>query len=76
MNSYAFSAEPGLAEQLQRICREEMKLRLLTDIKADMSVCVLEGYSPYEYIDDLIELLEGLKPANNQAETRCNPLQT
>jgi len=68
MNGYSFSNEPGLAERLQRKSREEMKLWLLQDIRTDMAVCKVEGWNPLEYIDELIELLEGLKHADNRAE--------
>jgi len=68
MNGYSFSNEPGLAERLQRKSREEMKLRLLRDIRMDMAACKVEGWNPVEYIDELIELLEGLKHADNRAE--------
>lgn len=38
---------------LQRLAREQMKLRLLADIAADMQVCRLEGWDCREYIRDL-----------------------
>jgi len=68
MNGCSFSNEPGLAERLQRESREAMKLRLLRDIRMDMAVCEVEGWNPVEYIDELIELLKGLKYADNGAE--------
>lgn len=46
MNGCSFSNEPGLAERLQRKSREEMKLRLLKDIRVDMAVCEVERLEP------------------------------
>jgi len=68
MSDYKFSNEPGMAERLQRKSHEEMKLRLLRDIRTDMAVCGVEGWNQVEYIGELIELLKGLKYADNGAE--------
>lgn len=46
---------------LNRLAREQMKLRLLADIRTDLVVCELEGISQVEYLDELIELLEGMR---------------
>lgn len=55
-----FSNEPGLRLKMQRLAREQMKERLLADIRIDMEVCRIEGWDKTEYIKELIELLEGL----------------
>jgi len=61
---------------LQRKSREEMKLRLLQDIRTDMAVCKVEGWNPLEYIDELIELLKGLKHADSGASTKAVPCRS
>ena len=60
-SSYSFERSPDMAQTLNRAAREEMKLRLLRDIRTDLAVCELEGFDKSEYIDQLIGLLEGLK---------------
>lgn len=34
-----------------------MKLRLLKDIRCDLAVCELEGFSKTEYLEDLAALI-------------------
>lgn len=70
VTGYKFSDEPKIAERLQRRCREEMKLRLLQDIRVDLAVCQLEGWPPLEYIDELLEMIEGLKHADNREKNQ------
>ena len=38
-----------------------MKKRLLADILTDLMVCEIEGISKMEYINELIDMLAGLK---------------
>ena len=42
---------------LQRLAREQLKLKLLTDIQTDMAVCELEGWDKLEYLRDLHMLI-------------------
>ena len=60
-SSYSFEHSPDMARTLNRAAREEMKLRLLTNVRADLAVCELEGFDKSEYINQLIGLLESLK---------------
>lgn len=64
-STYQVVAKPGqerlVSETLNRLCREQLKLKLLADIRADMEVCELEGYDKLEYINELIEMLTALK---------------
>ena len=46
------------AKAMNRLAREQMKLRLLADIAVDMQVCKLEGYDPAEYVDELLGEVE------------------
>lgn len=50
--------EADTAKALNRLAREQMKLRLLADIAVDMQVCKLEGYDPAEYVDELLGEVE------------------
>ena len=43
------------------LAREQMKLKLLTDINIDLQICELEWYSKKEYIEDLRNLLNSIK---------------
>lgn len=47
-----------VAEPLNRLCRESMKQRLLTDIRVDIEVCRLEGWDCKEYILELKEIMD------------------
>lgn len=47
---------PATRRALNRLAREKMKLRLLADIRMDLMVCELEGYSKLEYLDELLAL--------------------
>lgn len=58
---YSFDNTPGLGEKLNRLAREEMKLRLLRDIHTDITVCKLEGWDYHGYLDELQELIESIK---------------
>lgn len=42
---------------LNRLAREQTKLRLLADIKADLLVCEIEGWDKKEYLNELKELI-------------------
>lgn len=47
---------PATRRAFNRLAREKMKLRLLADIRMDLMVCELEGYSKLEYLDELLGL--------------------
>ena len=49
--------ETGIA--LNRLAREQMKLRLMFDIKADISVCELEGIDYKPYLTELKQIIDG-----------------
>lgn len=44
-----------------RLAREKMKLRLLADIRMDLMVCELEGWSKLEYLDEVLALVQELR---------------
>lgn len=52
---------PATCRTFNRLAREKMKLRLLADIRMDLMVCELEGWSKVEYLDELLALVEGLR---------------
>ena len=45
---------------LNRLAREEMKIRILRDIRIDLTVCELAGFDRREYLNELKELIDGL----------------
>lgn len=50
--------EPDMTGQtLNRLAREQMKLKLLADIRTDLIVCEIEGWSPRDYMRDLHQLI-------------------
>lgn len=52
---------PATRRAFNRLAREKMKLRLLADIRMDLMVCELEGWSKVEYLDELLALVEELR---------------
>lgn len=53
INDVCFSDEPGISQKLNQLAREQMKLRLLKDIEADITVCKLEGWEYRDYLREL-----------------------
>lgn len=56
---------PATRRAFNRLAREKMKLRLLADIRMDLMVCELEGYSKLEYLDELLALVQELRKGSN-----------
>ena len=52
---------PATRRAFNRLAREKLKLRLLADIRMDLMVCELEGYSKLEYLDELLALMQKLR---------------
>lgn len=52
---------PATRQAFNRLAREKMKLRLLADIRMDLMVCELEGWSKLEYLEELLALVEELR---------------
>ena len=63
----------GAAEGLNQLAREQMKLKLLADIRMDLTVCELEGWPRGQYLHDLHEMIAGLCPCErrNDEQDRC-----
>ena len=47
----------GAARALNRLAREQMKHRILADIRMDMLTCELEGWDKLEYLRELIDMI-------------------
>lgn len=45
---------------LNRLAREQMKLKLVADIAVDLTVCELEGIDRSEYVRELQALVSGI----------------
>lgn len=57
---------PATRRAFNRLAREKMKLRLLADIRMDLMVCELEGYSKLEYLDELLALMQELRKGGGE----------
>lgn len=44
---------------VNRYSREEMKVKLLIDIRSDLIICEIEGWDKKEYILELKDLIDG-----------------
>ena len=53
----AVITDTNCAPSLNRLAREQMKLKLLADIRMDLIVCEIEGWDKMEYINELNELV-------------------
>lgn len=53
----AVSIDTNCAPSLNRLAREQMKLRLMQDIRMDLVVCEIEGWDKTEYLNELKELI-------------------
>lgn len=53
----AVITDTNCAPSLNRLAREQMKLKLLADIRMDLIVCEIEGWDKMEYINELSELV-------------------
>ena len=49
-----------VGQVLNKLAREQMKLRLLQDIRADIEVCKLEGMDYKEYLLELKDIVDGI----------------
>lgn len=61
---------PAARRAFNRLAREKMKLRLLADIRMDLMVCELEGWSKLEYLDELLALLQELRKKGGEEDGR------
>lgn len=60
---------PATRRAFNRLAREKMKLRLLADIRMDLMVCELEGWSKLEYLDELLALVQELRKGGGEMIT-------
>ena len=56
----AVITDTNCAPSLNRLAREQMKLKLLADIRRDLIVCEIEGWDKMEYINELNELVNSI----------------
>jgi hypothetical protein len=54
----------GAPEALNRLAREQMKVKLLADINVDLTVCEIEGWDAREYLRDLHLMIARHDPCN------------
>lgn len=54
------AADPGCPRTVNELARKLFELRLLADIRMDMMICGIEGWSQSEYLAELRELINGI----------------
>lgn len=52
---------PETRKAFNELARHMMILKLLTDIRADLAICELEGWDKTEYINMILEQIGSLK---------------
>lgn len=60
--------DTNCAPSLNRLAREEMKLKLMQDIRTDLMVCEIEGWDKMEYLNELKELIDGFFKQTERSE--------
>lgn len=50
--------DTNCAQSLNRLAREQMKLKLMQDIRMDLMICEVEGWDRKEYLNELKELID------------------
>ena len=45
-------------DAINRLAREQMKLKLLQDIRVDLMICEIEGYDKKQYINELRDIID------------------
>lgn len=58
-------AAPETRKALNRLAREQIKLRLLADIRFDLAVCEIEGWNKLEYLNELKDMINELGGEKN-----------
>lgn len=58
-NGFVKGNDKETALALQRLCREQLKHRILADILQDITVCRIEGWDYKEYLYELLNLIKG-----------------
>ena len=53
-------ATPETRKALNRLAREQIKLRLLADIRFDLAVGEIEGWNKLEYLNELKSMIDDL----------------
>lgn len=53
------SNDPEKRKALNRLAREQMKLKLMQDIMFDINVCRMDGFDYKEYLCELKEIIDG-----------------
>ena len=48
-----------VGQTLNKLAREQMKLRLMQDIRVDIEVCKLEGINYKDYLLELKDMIDG-----------------
>ena len=56
----------GSPRALNQLAREQMKLKLLADIRMDMTICEMEGWDPMGHLRDLHDLIAHFDPCENR----------
>ena len=58
-----------VGQALNKLAREQMKLRLIQDIRVDIEVCKLEGVNYKDYLLELKDMIDGFLKEDKQWNT-------
>ena len=57
-NYYKFDTNKEVAEKINILAREQMKLKLLKDLRIDIEICRLEKWDYKQYLLELKEIID------------------
>jgi vacuolar-type H+-ATPase subunit I/STV1 len=66
---------PEAAETLNQCARTKMIERLLADIRADLMICEIEGWSKTDYLEQIKDVINSIGGDNNKRTNLANELE-
>ncbi len=66
---------PEATETFNQCARAKMIERLLVDIRADLMICEIEGWSKTDYLDQIKDVINSIGGGNNNRTKLANDLE-
>ncbi len=66
---------PEATETFNQCARAKMIERLLADIRVDLMVCEIEGWSKTDYLDQIKDVINSIGDGNNKRTKLANDLE-
>lgn len=63
---------PDAPQAANKLARERMKLKILADVRVDLEICKIEGWSQQEYIQELKDLINSIGDTSSESTQPAN----